>query len=170
MAKSPINGTPDLTPTAIDAGWECLKVLDAHKFNVQSAAWVYSSILKEWRFFIVTALVEIDGPAETYDRLERLFAIKFKNKALMIDDVHLGSPREDLFVSLARAIKVPRFRKRHAGIVMKNIKVAHRPDLVYLLENAFIYRNDADLPKAATIKNRKIFDRHLRQLEEATPR
>lgn len=156
MVEAPI--IPILSEKSKAAGQAILKVLDRNKFAVQGAAWVYSDLLGEWRYYVVTDLVELDGPLATYERMERLFSLKFNNPDLLIDDVHLGSPREDLFIAMATAIRVSVPR----GWTMIDVRIGN-----YFVREAYVYRLDKTPTRAETLVKRKAFDRYLKQLEKA---
>jgi hypothetical protein len=86
-----------LPETMKDLGLELLKETDKIGLGAQGAAWVYSHLLREWRYYLVTALVDVMGPKWVYDRLLRVFP-KFELPGeLSIVDVHLGSPKDALF-------------------------------------------------------------------------
>jgi hypothetical protein len=162
MAEPSMKPIPDLATAAVNAGAECLQFLDSHKLRVQGAVWIYSRPLGEWRFYIVTSLVEIDGPLATYERVEKLFGLGFNNKDLLIDDVHLGSPNERLFRALAGVFLIPASKRKIIGgrLTIENMTING-----VLIEKALIYRLDKSPPKIEVMRNRKAFDRHLRELE-----
>lgn len=169
MAEEPVKRPPPSLPEAsLTAGLECLQLLDAHKFGVQGAAWIYSSSLGEWRYYLVTQLVEIDGPFETYQRIERLFGLKFNNQHLMIDDVHLGSPNEAIFRNFLSRTKLDGARLRNVTIeVIEPIPGGGVRKQTLLVEEAYIYRLHKTPPKKEIIKKRKAFDKLLEKLEHA---
>jgi hypothetical protein len=164
MAQSSINRVPNLSTAAMEAGAECLQLLDRHKLRVQGAAWVYSNSLGEWRFYIVTSLVEIDGPLATYQRIEKLFGLTFNNKNLLIDDVHLGSPNETLFRALAQAFSKPAQKK---GLKATTVTIEQITINGFFIEKALIYRLNRSPPKIEVMRNRKAFDHHLKELMSA---
>jgi hypothetical protein len=146
---------PELSKDSVLAGSNCLALLDAHGLGVQGAAWVLSETLYEWRFYIVTALVDIDGPSATFERIERLFALT-KWKELLIDDVHLGSPDEPLFVNLAKF-----FRKTGEGVAqLKDVQINN-----FRIADAFIYRLDLAPIRTKLQEKRRKFDAHLEELK-----
>jgi hypothetical protein len=53
-------GTAALVEAEISAGQELLKLLDAKRFAVQSAAWIYFPEQEEWKFLIATPKAESD--------------------------------------------------------------------------------------------------------------
>jgi hypothetical protein len=163
MVESSLSKIPELSRSSIEAGAACLDLLDEHGFEVQGAAWVYSSFLDEWRYYVVTDLVEIDGPRATYERLEKLFGLRFNNRGLMIDDVHLGSPREHVFQVLTGFFS--KRRKTGAPVGIENFQIQPRNGRPYFIEKALLYRLEPRPPKVEVMRKRKKFDKHLRELE-----
>jgi hypothetical protein len=167
MVELSLSKIPELSKSSIKAGAACLDLLDEHGFEIQGAAWIYSSFLDEWRYYVVTDLVEIDGPRATYGRLEKLFALCFNNRGLMIDDVHLGSPREHVFQVLTTAFNL-KSKRRKAGIptTIQNVKIQPQNGRPYFVEKALLYRLEPSPPTVEVMRKRKKFDKHLRELEQ----
>jgi hypothetical protein len=157
MAEQSITHQP-LSEEKLAAGRECLRLLDEYELGVQGAVWIYLDILKEWRFYIVTSLIDIDGLVETYNRIEKLFGLRFNNTELSIDDIHLGSPNEAMFLMLASVFKI----QGDSLVELKNMAVN---DLV--IDHAYVYRLDRAPPIIEAKQARQKFDRKVKELERA---
>lgn len=155
--QASMSSTYAISPASVSAGAECLKLLDSHGFAVQGAAWLFSSVVREWRYYLISGLVDVDGPIATFDRIGRLFAAVHWN-GLMLDDVHLGSPDEPMFKALASAIRV-----ENAQMVLEGIQVNQ-----FVIEHAIVYRMVSAPIRTKLQEVRKRFDRHLQELETAT--
>lgn len=152
----------ELPTEKIEAGRTCLELLDEYGLGVQGAVWIWVEGLTEWRFYIVTSLVDIDGLVNTFNRIERLFALRFHNPELTIDDVHLGSPNEPLFRTMAKVIAV----RDNAMIELENVIVQDQHSRI-IIEHAYIYRLERAPPPMKAKQARQLFDRRLRELERA---
>lgn len=146
-----------LSQAELVAGAQCLELLERHGFEVQGAAWVTTDTIKEWWYYIVTGLMDMDGPLATYERLDRLFEA-LPRTPMEIDDVHLGSPDEPMFKTLRRAAEV-----ESGPVAFENLSVNGG----FTIEHAVVYRM---LPNAVPTRLQAVrtnFDRHLKQLEAA---
>jgi hypothetical protein len=144
-----------LSHEKLEAGRECLALLDEFELGVQGAVWVYVPSMMEWRFYIVTSLVDIDGLVETYNRIERLFSLKFRNPELVIDDIYLGSPDEAVFRTLASAFHVQNSSVELRDVQINNLKIEH----------AHVYRLTKAPPVIVAKQARQKFDGRVKQLE-----
>lgn len=147
-----------LSQAKLNAGRTCLDLLDKYGLGVQGAVWIYIDQLREWRFYIVTSLVDIDGLVDTYNRIEKLFSLQFTDPELTIDDVHLGSPAETIFMTISRAISV----KGHSLIELENCVINN-----LVIEHAYIYRLDAAPPVIKAKQARQQFDMRLKEVARA---
>jgi len=91
-----------------EAGGRLLYITDVLQMGAQGAMWVYDHNLNDWRYYLVTSLVDTIGRRETYKRLLRIFgapeADKFFPKELTIEDIHLGSPSDQFFQLITSAV------------------------------------------------------------------
>ena len=149
----------DLSQEAVDAGEQFLALLDEYGLGVQGAGWIHFDVVREWRYYIVTSLVDIDGLVETHDRISRLFALKFRSEVLTIDDLYLMSPKEPTFKTLSGVFKFDR-----SLIILEKVQIDN-----LLVERAVFYRALKDVPTDIKAKQaRQQFDRRVKELERAT--
>jgi hypothetical protein len=80
-----------------DAGQRLLAAADELGLEAQGAAWIYMDDLEEWRYFLVTALVDTEGPLWVYKRLLRAFNKLAERDDFLSVDVQLASPNEVWF-------------------------------------------------------------------------
>jgi hypothetical protein len=145
----------DLSKEKLEAGKECLALLDEYGLGVQGALWIYVRSLNEWRFYVVTSLVKIDGLIETYDRIERLFGLRFRDSNLMMEDIHLASPDEPLFQAMAGMI-----RAENAIVELQRCNLNGVE-----LEHAYVYRLTKAPPEIKAKQARQKFDQKVKQIE-----
>jgi hypothetical protein len=97
-----------LSEELIEAGYRLLFVTDVLKMRAQGAMWIYRHELNDWRYYLVTSLVDTIGRRETYKLLLRIFAAPgatgFFPKELTIEDIHLGSPADEYFQKISAAV------------------------------------------------------------------
>jgi hypothetical protein len=123
----------------------------------RGAAWVTTDTIKEWWYYVVTGLMDMDGPLATYGRLDRLFEA-LPQTPMEIDDVHLGSPDEPMFKTLRRAAEV-----ESGPVAFAKLSVNGG----FMIEHAIVYRM---LPNPIPTRLQAVranFDRYLKQLEAA---
>lgn len=89
-----------------EAGGQLLSKTDALGLEAQGAMWVYSHALEDWRFYLVTSLVDTIGRKKTYRLLLECFSHLKLPQEMTIEDVHLGSPHEQFFKMVSGAIMV----------------------------------------------------------------
>ncbi len=115
------------------AGRQLLNATDALGMQAQGAMWIYSHALNDWRYYLVTSLVDSIGRRKTYRLLLDAFEYVSLPKEMTIEDVHLGSPRDGLFQLISRVVKIEgsawsEFRNcmfneiRFDGIVYRSVK------------------------------------------------
>jgi hypothetical protein len=95
-----------LSPELRAAGIDLLAVTDSLGMQVQGAMWLYDHALSDWRYYLVTSLVDTIGRRKTYGLLLDVFeAVEFP-KEVTIDDVYLGSPDDLFFKSISAAVRI----------------------------------------------------------------
>jgi hypothetical protein len=144
----------ELSPGKITEGGDFLALLDSYGLGVQGAAWIYASPLQEWRYYIVTTLVQIDGLIETHKRIEQLFNQKFNHIEMVLDDLYLGAPDEEMFATLASMFKV---NIGGGSIEFRNVQINN-----LLIEHAYIYRLDKAIPVIKAKQARHQFDKLIK--------
>ncbi len=87
----------DLSARLIDAGAQLLRMTDALAMQAQGAMWVFDHSLDEWRYYLVTSLVDTLGRRKTYKLLIDAFEHLGTPSAITLYDVHLGSPKDSFF-------------------------------------------------------------------------
>jgi hypothetical protein len=97
---------PALRESLIAAGERLLRKTDELGLEAQGAAWIYDHQLGEWRFFLVTSLVDTLGRRTAYKELLRAFAKIRLPAELSAVDVHLASPEDVVIQALAGPIEV----------------------------------------------------------------
>lgn len=65
--------------------------------QAQGAMWLYDHTLEDWRYYLVTSLVDTLGRRKVYRLLLDAFERVSFPEEMTIEDVHLGSPNDDLF-------------------------------------------------------------------------
>lgn len=91
-----------LSEDLIDAGHKLLEAADKTGLRPQGAAWLYDHALDEWRYILVSALVDTMGRRKVYQLLVRAFSKLHFPADLTIVDVYLEGPKSPLFDALAR--------------------------------------------------------------------
>src|SRR5262245_11151563 len=79
------------------SGRRLLEVTDSLDMQAQGAMWVYSHALEDWRYYLVTSLVDTIGRRKTYKLLLDAFELLQLPPEMTIEDVHLGSPADEFF-------------------------------------------------------------------------
>jgi hypothetical protein len=79
------------------AGQQLLDATDALEMQAQGAMWIYNQSLNDWRFYLVTSLVDSIGRRKTYQHLIDAFESLSFPKEMTVADVYLGSPNDELF-------------------------------------------------------------------------
>jgi len=88
------------------AGLRLLKATDALDMQAQGAMWIYNDLRQDWRYYLVTSLVDTIGRRKTYRLLLDAFdRVEFPNE-MTIEDVHLGSPSDAFFRTISSAIRI----------------------------------------------------------------
>ena len=95
-----------LSDDLIQAGSALLAMTDTLSMRAQGAMWVYDHSLLDWRFYLVTSLVDTLGRRRTYRFLLDAFERLEMPDAMTVEDVHLGSPNDPFFITLSYAIHV----------------------------------------------------------------
>lgn len=70
--------------------------------NAQAAMWVFDHSLGDWRYYLVTSLVDSQGRKATYRNLIKIFGSGAFPEDMTVDDVHLGSPTDAFFQTISR--------------------------------------------------------------------
>jgi hypothetical protein len=96
----------DLPEELKAAGRKLLETTDALLMQAQGAMWVYSHLLNEWRYYLVTSLVDSIGRRKTYRLLLDAFERVELPKEMTVEDVYLGSPSDEFFRLVSSIVRV----------------------------------------------------------------
>ena len=88
------------------AGFKLLETTDSLAMQAQGAMWVYSHLLNDWRYYLVTSMVDTIGRRKTYRLLLDAFEKLDLPNEMTVEDVHLGSPSDDFFRLVSRVVRV----------------------------------------------------------------
>ena len=119
----------------IDAGKKILEATDALDMQAQGAMWVHDHSLEDWRFYLVTSLVDTLGRRKTYGFLLDIFDRASVPKEMTVDDVHLGSPKEEFFQLISGAMRI-----ENGNVRIKNSRFNG------VLFDGYVYRSVNEIP------------------------
>jgi hypothetical protein len=137
------------------AGRDLLAVTDALEMRAQGAMWLYDHSLKDWRFYIVTSLVDVIGRRKTYQLLLEAFERIDLPEDVTIEDVYLGSPTDLVFQYVSRAVGV----SDDSQVTVNNCSFDG------LLFDGVIYRSVKAVPSAGEAKRiERRFSGHVKNL------
>ena len=141
-----------------EAGRQLLATTDALDMQTQGAMWIYDHALQDWRYYLVTSLVDTIGRRRTYSLLLDVFESVDVPEAMTIEDVHLGSPKDEVFRLLSGTIKV--FGSAWTEVTNCNFD--------FVLVDAVIYRTLSEPPSAQQVG--QIEKRFLKKVRNASVR
>ncbi|WP_237355391.1 hypothetical protein [Xanthobacter sp. YC-JY1] len=96
----------DLPIDLIDSGAAILAATDALAMQAQGAMWIFDHSLNDWRYYLVTSLVDTIGRRKTYKLLIDIFEKISVPDSMTVDDVHLGSPSDPFFRMISSIVRV----------------------------------------------------------------
>ena len=112
--------------------------------------WVYSHALEDWRFYLVTSLVETIGRRKTYKLLLDAFECIKLPEEMTVEDVYLGSPMDDFFRLISSSARVDegevRFKKcsfdgiAFDGVVYRSVREVPKQREAERIEKRFSKR------------------------------
>lgn len=114
------------------AGHELVKRLDALGMKPEGAGWFFFHDLGDWRFYIASSLVELEGKKKVYSALVDAMSALGDIDGLSVFDIHLESPRDPLFQAVGSALHI----KGHGNVEVHNCVFYD------LLVDAVLYRMD----------------------------
>lgn len=106
----------------IDAGAAVLAATDDLGMQAQGAMWVLDHSLGDWRYYLVTSLVDTIGRRKTYKLLVDIFERIDLPRSMTVEDVHLGSPRDDFFRVISRAAQVTNSRAYFENCAFNDVR------------------------------------------------
>jgi hypothetical protein len=154
----------NLSEELIEAGYRLLFMTDVLKMQAQGAMWIRRHDLNDWRYYLVTSLVDAIGRRAVYKLLLRIFGApggeEFFSKDFTIEDVHLGSPTDEYYQRISSGIAnlVPPTGKNR--IIFTDYTVSG------ITFDAVVYRAIRIIPSAEeTAKVEKQFKDNVHELE-----
>jgi hypothetical protein len=162
MAEQAFPTPPGLSESRVALGQELVQVTDDLGLSAEGAAWVYDWSLEEWRYYLVTSLIDVKGSSWVYKRLLTAFKKLPKQDEFIALDVHLGSPNEVLFILLSRHFRSEGLQTNF----MSRITIRGDIDgIVYSFEtNLVLYRMIEGRPASSVKMTEKTFDYNVRHL------
>lgn len=147
----------DLPEHLKEAGKELLATTDALSMQAQGAMWVYNYALDDWRYYLVTSLVDTLGRRKTYRLLLDAFErIKLPNE-MTVADVYLGSPRDEYFGLISSGLRIEGGMVTLRNCVINGAKV-----------DALIYRSVRSAPSQKDAQRiEKQFSKRVKDLPTA---
>jgi len=85
-----------LSDELIAAGQKLTAELDRIGLHPQGALWLHAHHLKDWRFTVVSDLVDVMGRRKVYSLIDQALAKIEPHDGLTIVDIHLAAPSEVL--------------------------------------------------------------------------
>lgn len=149
---------PVLADQFKEAGLALLHATDEMGLNAQGAMWVYDHNHDDWRYYLITSLVDTIGRRKTYALLLDAFSIAVLPSDMSIDDVYLGSPTESIFLAISRIIHIDNSIGEFSNCTFNDVKF-----------DGVVYRAIRHIPSNQEAKaiERK-FERNLKHRSHAT--
>ena len=140
----------------VTAGQQLLDATDKLEMGAQGAMWIYSPVLEDWRYYLVTSMVDTAGRRKTYKLLIRAFDLSEFPKEMTVEDVQLGSPSDVFFQLIASGIKVTNSIARFNNCNINGVQF-----------DGVMYRSWREIPpKSELLRIQKRFERNVRELEK----
>lgn len=95
-----------LSDELIAAGQALTAGLDHIGLNPQGALWIHAHHLNDWRFTVISDLVDVMGRRKIYSLIDDALRELAPNEALTIADIHLAAPSEILARVLGGIISI----------------------------------------------------------------
>lgn len=139
------------------AGSELVSVLDELGMKPEGAGWFFFYDLEDWRFYIASSLVDLEGKKKVYAALVDALSASETVDGLSVFDVHLESPKDALFQVVGSAFRI----SGKSNVTIRNCTIGH------LKVDAVLYRWDdtpADSRKLKVASN--LFKRNVEKARE----
>lgn len=138
----------------VDAGAAVLAATDKLGMQAQGAMWVLDHSLGDWRYYLVTSLVDTIGRRKTYKLLLDVFESIDLPHSMTVEDVHLGSPRDAFFQAISRFVQVTNSRAFFENCAFNDVQF-----------DGVIYRSVISAPSGTEAQRiEKVFSKHVRDL------
>lgn len=124
-------GPTVLVNTEIQAGHDVLKALDAAGLNISTAFWARLSEPREWRLFLISPKVDLEGPRSVYSRIEKI--LRKGHLQFLVTQMTVVGPHDPIAQEVRRALRPSQYGSTSAMTL---------PDLGgSLVEDAYVYRS-----------------------------
>jgi hypothetical protein len=144
----------NLPQELIDAGQQLLATTDALDMQAQGAMWIFDHVLQDWRFYLVTSLVDTLGRRKTYGLLLDAFESVSLPRDMTIEDVHLGSPSDELFRFISSFIRAENGVTKFENCMFNNMRF-----------DGVIYRSVVETPtQSQSERIQKRFSKRVKDL------
>ncbi|PER24661.1 hypothetical protein CN490_22925 [Bacillus cereus] len=110
-----------------------IKSLDANKFPVSSAFWIYNSESELWRLIIATPLVDLLGRRNAYTQVNKIIHKLGANIDIPLQSISVISPKHMLVKVLRKAIHTE-------SDAISSIRFTNNTIGNSFIEDAYIYR------------------------------
>lgn len=100
-------------------------------FDLRAALWLYVSDAGEWRLFIVTPLVDTDGPKKTYAAIQKALGRLDLSDRLPLWRISAISPTDPFVKALRRLVK--------AAPGGRGVRLTNNTINNVLIEDAYVY-------------------------------
>lgn len=148
---------PPPNPKADELAQRIVEAADLVELRPEGALWLYEAEEKEWRFYLVTSLLEEKGPLWVYRKMLQAFSKVDFPKEVDKLSLRLCSPREPAMAHLAATYKVS---ESHIVVINSQIN-----DVT--IDGALIYRLLPPRPRKQVLDNVVRFERRVEQLMAA---
>lgn len=146
------------------AGEEILELTDSLGFNAQAAGWIYEPENAQWKYYLITTMVDEQGPRWIYSRLLKVFAKVNLPPGITPLDIYIASPKDALYKALMAAGtpemmakgKSDHPEKKFFRLAVTNIEIAPGVGLA----RAMFYRAERIERKPKP----KLFDKRVEQM------
>ena len=124
-------GPTVLVNTEIQAGQQVLSALDAAGLNIRTAFWARLSEPREWRLFLITPSVDVEGPRNVYSRIEKILRKGHLN--FLVTQMTVVGPHDPIAQEVRRALQPSQYGSTSA-LQLPNLGGS-------LVEDAYVYRS-----------------------------
>lgn len=145
---------PPLRQEPIEAGRRLVEETDRLGLRAQGAAWLHEHELGDWRYYLVTPLVDHVGRITLYKAIQKILRHIGAPAELTAIDVHLAGPSDPAFLLLSAVFEA-------TGVVSVAVADCWIGDEVV---DAHIYRLDPAPPEADLPRIGREFLRNVEKL------
>ena len=135
-------------------GAALLATTDDLAMQAQGALWLFDHDLEDWRYYLVTSLVDTLGRRKTYRLLIEAFECSNLPQDMTVEDVHLVNPMDPVFQFVSKTLRADDGIIELSDFIVSDISF-----------DAVIYRTLRTMPtsrEAASIEKR--FSKRVQEL------